>query len=135
MSNDLLTLRTEPVWNLTNHRSGAAPACVAEEIEGRIEGLGLVVGPIDKHCSSNDQIAWHKSPGATVETVVAIVAHYKITVGRNDCRFAVDGEIEIRARRIYFTAEPRGFHLPLVVINVVEIIGPSRFLAHDVQRR
>src|ERR1051325_3021788 len=119
MSNDLLTLRTEPVWNLTNHRSGAAPARVAEEIERRIEGLGLVVGPIDKHRSPNDQIAWHKSPGATVETVVAIVAHHEITVGRDDCRFAIDGEIEICVRRVYFTSEPRGFYLPLVVINVI----------------
>src|SRR3989440_2238188 len=79
---------------LSHHRSRAAPARIGEKFD-RTKGLGFVIGPVDKHGPANDQVARNKAPGSAIQTVVAIVAHHKVGIGGNLCRFAVDCEVEV----------------------------------------
>src|SRR5207237_2064617 len=102
--------------------------------------------PIDKHCSADDEIATDESPGATVETVIAIITHHEITTagvylacgiltGFGDlCGFAIDRVMKIRT-----SADV----LPLArvrdrarkVINVVKLAGLVGRIFDNLKRR
>src|SRR2546422_9416422 len=79
----------------THHRTRAAPPCVGEEIDRTLKWLSFIVRPVNEHRAANDQIARHEPPGPAVQTVVAIVSHYKVGVIRNFCGLAINGEMKV----------------------------------------
>src|SRR5205814_6379472 len=116
---------------LSHHRSRAAPARIGEKFN-RTKGLGFVIVPVDKHGPANDQVARNKAPGSTIQTVVAIVAHHKVGIGGNLCRFAVDGEVEVwTAARLLSGA--RRVHSSLKIINVIRLVALAWRVLGDLQ--
>src|SRR5438105_13304051 len=71
------------VYRLSNHRAGAPPACVVDEIQEDVRRwCAFVVRPIDEHPAPDDQVARHEAPRTTVGAVVAVVCPDQVTVGR-----------------------------------------------------
>src|ERR1043166_4557828 len=71
---------------LLDELAGPTPARVYKEVaDDRQAGIGraFIVGPVNKHRATDDEIARHKPPVATVFAVVAIVAHHKVTIRRH----------------------------------------------------
>src|SRR5205085_7385554 len=131
---------------LSHHCSSSGPARVSEEIERTAEGLCLVVRPIDKHCSADDEIARDESPGATVETVIAIISHYEITAtgvylaggiltGFGNLRgFAIDRVMKIRTSA-HVLPLARVCDRARKVINVVKLAGLMGGVLDNLKRR
>src|SRR5205085_10787075 len=70
------------LWTLSDHRAGAPPACVVDEIQEDVRRwCAFVVRPIDEHRAPDDQVARHEAQITTVGAVVAVVAHNEVTVG------------------------------------------------------
>src|SRR4029077_7712544 len=59
------------------------PQSLRESIQPVIRG-SCVDRPIDQKGTAHDRAAVHKAPVAAIKTVIAIVAHRKISVGWND---------------------------------------------------
>src|SRR6185503_16824273 len=79
-------------------RAGAAPTRVTEEVDHDAEakrGIGrlraLVVGPVNKHRATDDEIARYEAPVTTVFAVVPVVAHHEVTrLGHDDLFFTLE---------------------------------------------
>src|ERR1043165_848061 len=81
--------RLRDVAGLFDERAGAPPARVAEEVEEETERAvrvrrALVVRPVDEHRATDDGVARDVAPEATVEAVVAVVAHHEVVAFGDD---------------------------------------------------
>src|ERR1041385_1592449 len=113
---------------LLDELAGTTPTRLYKEVaDDRQPGIGraFIVGPVNKHRATDDEIARHEPPVATVFTVIAVVAHHEITIGRHrDLIFALE---DVVIRSVVFSA--------WLVVNVVELARLARRIIDDFQRR
>src|ERR1043165_1820475 len=81
--------RLRGVEGLFDERAGAPPARVAEEVEEEAERAfrvrrALVVGPVDKHCATDDGVALDVAPEAAVLAVVAVLSRHEVVAFGDD---------------------------------------------------
>src|SRR5215217_1099644 len=117
---------------LLDECAGAAPARVFEEVDDDAEkplgGLGaLVIGPVNKHRTTDDEIARHETPVTTVFTIVPVIAHHEITSLRYDeLILALEGVVSLivirRSGLVIDVVEFTGFAFR-VVINFQRILA------------
>src|SRR5205085_10996123 len=122
------------LWTLSDHRAGAPPACVVDEIQEDVRRwCAFVVRPIYEHRAPDDQVARHEAPVTTVGAVVAIVAHDEVTVGwDSDDVVVLEGWIIVA---VVIQALRRRAPRPCAPIDRVRPFALRRRIVFEPQRR
>src|ERR1041385_122619 len=113
---------------LLDELAGTTPTRLYKEVaDDRQPGIGraFIVGPVNKHRATDDEIARHEPPVATVFAVVAIVAHHKVTIRRHSDLVLALEDVVI-PRLIFGTG---------LIVNIVALAGFTRLIVFGFQGR
>src|ERR1043166_2086453 len=110
--------------SLSDKRACATPTCVLKKIDENPKPVTarwstFIIRPVHKHGPANNEVARDKTPEPTVLAVIAIVAHHKILVLRNDYLFAITSHPEHVVREVIITST-------WLVIHIVLLVGLTR---------
>src|SRR5207247_3291188 len=83
---------------------------------------------------SNKRVARNRAPSPAIQSVVEFVAHHKVGIGGNLCRFAVDGEVKV-GTAARFLARARRVHSSFKIINVIRLVAFAWRVLDDLQWR